>query len=207
MDEKIIINVGRQLGSGGFEIAQILAKEFGAKFLDRELLNLAAKESGFSEKLFKNQDEHRGFLKHLFHSNMAMMDSNGYYTNALSPEALFKFQSDAIRKAAEAESCVIVGRCSDYVLRDMPNCFSIFISADEKDRIECIKKVKMCDAETARKLIEKKESERAKYYNYYTGKVWGASKSYDICVNSSRLGVEATAAFIAQYIRQCLRKK
>lgn len=204
MNDKIIINVGRQLGSGGFEIGKLLAKEFGAKFLDRELLNLAAKESGFSEKLFKTQDEHRGFMKHLFHFSAPIVGTGGMYNNSISPEALFQFQSDAIRKVADEGSCVIVGRCADYVLRDYPNVFNVFITADMKDRIECIRRIKMCDAETARKLIDKKENEREKYYNFYTGKKWGAAQSYDLCINSSLLGVEATAQFIIQFIRQRL---
>lgn len=201
MNEKIIINVGRQLGSGGYEIAQMLAKEFNAKLLDRELLNLAAKESGFSEKLFKSNDEHRGFLHHLFHPRAPHMADYSIYEDKLSPEALFKFQSDAIRKAADEGSCVIIGRCADYVLRDYKNVVNIFISANVEDRIACIAKVKMCDIDTARRLIEKKEQERSKYYDYYTGKKWGDARSYDICVNSSLLGWEKTAEFLIRFIR------
>lgn len=202
MDNKIIINVGRQLGSGGYEIAQILAKEFNAKLLDRELLNLAAKESGFSETLFKKNDEHRGFLHHLFHQRAPHMLGVNFYESSLSPESLFKFQSDAIRKAAEEGSCVIIGRCADYILRDHKNVVNIFISANEEDRVACIAKVKMCDIETARRLIAKKEQERAQYYNYYTGKKWGDAKSYDLCINTSILGIEKTSQFVIDYVRQ-----
>lgn len=206
MDNKIIINVGRQLGSGGYEIAKILAQEFNAKLLDRELLNLAAKESGFSEKLFKSNDEHRGFLHHLFHPRAPHMGDTGFYEDKLSPEALFKFQSDAIRKAAQEGSCVIIGRCADYILRDFKNVANIFVSANSEDRIACIAKVKMCDIDTARRLIEKKELERAQYYNYYTGKKWGDAKSYDLCVNSSILGIERTAQFVINYIKAMMEE-
>lgn len=202
MKDNIIINVGRQLGCGGFEIAQLLAKEFGARLLDKELLDLAAKESGFSQKLFKSSDEHRGFLSHFFPARNVMTAAGSFYENKLSPESLFKFQSDAIRKAAEEGPCVIVGRCADYILRDFPNAVDIFITADEEDRIERISKQKMCDHTTARKLIEKTEGERSQYYNYYTGKTWGEAKSYDICINASILGIEKTAAFLAEYIRK-----
>lgn len=100
--KKIIINVGRQLGSGGMIIAKMLADEFGCKFYDRELLNLAAKESGFSEKFFEQNDEKKGFFKSLFHMHVPYISDNCFYNNKLSQESLFQFQSDAIRKAAEA---------------------------------------------------------------------------------------------------------
>lgn len=119
-EKKIIINVGRQLGSGGRDIAKMLAQHFGCKYYDRELLNLAAKESGFSEKFFEQNDEQKGFFKSLFHLNVPFLGSANFYNNNLSQESLFKFQSDAIRKAADEGSCVFVGRCADYVLRDYP---------------------------------------------------------------------------------------
>ncbi len=204
--EKVIINVGRQVGCGGREIAQLLAKEFDARLLDKELLDLAAKESGFSAKLFKLHDEHRGFLNHLFHFRGTVTSGN-FYEDKLSPEALFKFQSDAIRKAASEGSCVFIGRSADYVLRDMKNVVNVFIHADMEDRIACVAEVKLCDKETARKLIERKEEERAAYYNYYTGKKWGDSGSYDLCVNSSLLGIEGTARLISGFVRDVISKK
>ena len=120
-NKKIIINVGRQLGSGGLVIARKLAEDFGCSFYDKELLNLAAKESGFSEKFFEQNDEKKGFFRSLFHIHAPFMSDNNFYNNKLSQESLFQFQSDAIRKAAEAGSCVFVGRCADYVLRDFDN--------------------------------------------------------------------------------------
>lgn len=204
--EKLIINIGRQVGCGGYEIAQLLAQKFGARLLDKELLDLAAQESGFSARLFKQNDEQRGFLRHLFHIRGAVT-SDCFYEDKLSPEALFKFQSDAIRKAASEGSCVIVGRSADYILRDMENVVDVFITADIEDRIARVSKLKMCDKETARKLIEKKEEERAAYYNYYTGKKWGDSKSYDLCVNSSLLGVGETSVYIADFVRRVIENK
>lgn len=202
MNNNIIINVGRQLGCGGFEIAQRLAAEFNARLLDKELLDLAAKESGFSQKIFKSSDEHRGFFHHFFPSRYTMQPNGTFYDNKISPESLFQFQSDAIRKAAEEGPCVIVGRCADYILRDFPNSVDIFVTANEEDRVARVSRSKMCDVNTARKLIEKKEEERSEYYNYYTGKTWGEAKSYDICINSSILGIEKTAEFLAEYIRK-----
>ena len=111
-DQHIIICVGRQLGSGGHDIARMLAMDFHAKYYDRELLNLAAKESGFSEKVFEQNDEQKGFFKSLFSVQTPHL-SGGMYRSNISQESLFQFQSDAIRKAASEGSCVFVGRCAD----------------------------------------------------------------------------------------------
>lgn len=202
--KKIIINVGRQLGSGGRDIAKMLAERFGCKYYDRELLNLAAKESGFSEKFFEQNDEQKGFFKSLFHLNVPFMGSANFYRNELSQESLFKFQSDAIRRAADEGPCVFVGRCADYVLRDYDNRVDVFITANLADRIARVCSRLGCDEETARKKISSGENERSTYYNYYTGKEWGHSASYDLCVNSSLLGLEGTAEFIADFITRRL---
>ena len=198
---KVIINVGRQIGSGGGEIARILADKFDCRFLDKELLNLAAKESGFSEKFFEQSDEQRGFLKSLFHIHAPFVGDSNMYRNNLSEENLFLFQSEAIKKAASEGSCVFVGRAADYILREEPNAISIFITADIESRIDNVSKRMGIDKETARKFIEDKEDERSKYYNYYTGKKWGHASSYDLCVDSSILGIEQTAEFIANFIK------
>ena len=198
---KIIINVGRQIGSGGGEIARILADKFGCRLLDKELLNLAAKESGFSEKFFEQNDEQRGFLKSLFHMHPPLVGDSNMYRNNFSEENLFLFQSEAIKKAASEGSCVFVGRAADYILRDEPNAISIFVTADIESRIENVSKRMGIDKNAARKFIDDKEDERSKYYNYYTGKKWGHASSYDLCVDSSILGIEQTAEFIANFIK------
>ena len=196
----IIINVGRQVGAGGQEIGRMLAKDFEAKFYDRELLNLAAKESGFSEKFFKQNDEKKGFLRGLLNVQMPHLSGGNLYGSNFSQESLFQFQSDAIRKAASEGSCVFLGRCADYVLRDFDNVVNIFVTASIDFRVELVSKVKGLDADHARKLIEQVESARAQYYNYYTGKKWGAAESYDFCIDASILGLEVTEKLIADYI-------
>ena len=198
----LIINVGRQVGAGGQEIGRLLAQDFNAKFHDRELLNLAAKESGFSEKFFKQNDEKKGFLRGLFNVQSPHLTGSSMYGSNFSQESLFQFQSDAIRKAAEEGSCVFLGRCADYVLRDFENVVNIFITASMDFRVEIVSKVKGLDADHARKLIEHVESRRAQYYNYYTGKKWGAAESYDFCIDASILGIEETEKIIATYIRK-----
>jgi len=198
----IIINVGRQLGSGGHDIGRMLALDFQAKYYDRELMNLAAKESGFSEKFFEENDEKKGFFKGLFNVQTSHLSGGSMYKTNFSQESLFQFQSEAIIKAAREGSCVFVGRCADYVLRDFGNTVNIFISAPMSFRIEQIMNKQHLDPEAARKFIEQKESKRAAYYNYYTGKKWGAAESYDLCIDTSILGIMETEKLIADFIRK-----
>lgn len=203
-NRKIIINVGRQIGSGGRIIARMLADDFKCGFYDRELLTLAAKESGFCEKFFEQNDEQKGFFHSLFHLHSPFVGDSSFYDNEFSQEGLFKFQSDTIRRLAEAGSCVFVGRCADYVLRDFKNVVNVFITANMDDRISEIRKRKECTEAEALKLIESGEKGRSTYYNYYTGKKWGDSSSYDLCVNTSLLGLEATEAYIKEFIQKVL---
>jgi shikimate kinase len=194
------------VGAGGQEIGRMLAQDFDAKFYDRELLNLAAKESGFSEKIFKQNDEKKGFLKGLLNVQMPHLSGGNLYSSNFSQESLFQFQSDAIRKAAAEGSCVFLGRCADYILRDFDNVVNVFITASMDFRVKLVSKVKELDADQTRKLIEHVESARSQYYNYYTGKKWGAAESYDLCIDASILGLEKTEKLIAEFIRKKLEK-
>ena len=197
----IIINVGRQLGSGGHDIGRMLAMDFNAKYYDREILNLAAKESGFSAEYFEQSDERHGFMRSLFHMHAPHVSDNNFYQNNFSQEGLFKFQSDAIRKEAQRGSCVFVGRCADYVLRDFPNTVNVFITASMDFRIDNVMNKQGVTPEEARKAIEQGERRRAEFYNYYTSKKWGQASSYDLCIDSSVLGLEGTARLIAEFVR------
>ncbi len=201
-NKHLIICVGRQLGSGGHDIARMLALDFNAKYYDRELLNLAAKESGFSEKVFEMNDERKGFLKGLFNLGSPNVNSCSVYNSSISQESLFKFQSDVIKKAADEGSCVFVGRCADYVLRERDDMVSVFITATKRFRIDQIMAKQNLDVAGANKYINQRESQRAAYYNYYTGKKWGAAEHYDLCIDASVLGLQATEKFIADFIRK-----
>lgn len=201
-NKHIIICVGRQLGSGGHDIARMLALDFNAKYYDQELLNLAAKESGISEKFFEQNDERRGIFRSLFHMHASHVGDNNLYNNDFSQENLFKFQSDAILKAADEGSCVFVGRCADYVLRERTDVVRVFVSASKRFRIDQIMAKQDLDAPSANRYIKQRESQRASYYNYYTGKKWGSAESYDLCIDSSVLGLQATEKFIADFIRK-----
>ena len=202
MNTRIIINVGRQLGSGGHDIGRMLALDFNATYYDRELLNLAAKESGFSEKIFEQNDERKGFFRGLLSMGSPHVSSGSVYKSSFSQESLFQFQSDAIKKAAEKGSCVFVGRCADYILRDYKNVVNIFITASMKFRMEQVMNRQNVSSDEARRIIEQGESRRAQYYNYYTGKKWGVAESYDLCIDSSVLGLLETEKLIAAFIRK-----
>lgn len=198
----IIINVGRQLGSGGHDIGRMLALDFGAKYYDRELLNLAAKESGLSEQVFERNDERKSFLHTFLHLPNAL-SGESYTRQSFTQDSVFQFQSDAIRKAADEGSCVFVGRCADYVLREYNNVVNIFITASMDFRVQQVMaKQNFPSPLEARRFIEQRESRRADYYNYYTGKKWGHAASYDLCIDSSILGLVDTENFIAQFIRK-----
>jgi cytidylate kinase len=208
MDKRVIINIGRQLGSGGHDIGRMLALDFNAKYYDRELLNLAAKESGFSAEFFEQNDEKKGFLRSFLQLPFSIIHNGAnFYQNNFSQEGLFKFQSDAIRKAASEGSCVFLGRCADYVLRDFPNVVNVFVTASIDFRIRQVMDKQNVSKEEAQRIIEEGESERAAYYDYYTGKKWGHATSYDLCVDSSRLGLVETEKFIAEFVRAKLNVK
>jgi cytidylate kinase len=203
MDKKIIINIGRQLGSGGHDIGRMLAMDFNAKYYDRELLNLAAKESGFSTEFFERNDEKKSFLRSFLHLPYGTGNgSANFYNNDFSQESLFKFQSDAIRKAANEGSCVFLGRCADYVLRDLRNVVNVFVTASLEFRISNVANKQNISRDEALKVIEHGEKARAEYYNYYTGKQWGHATSYDLCIDSSQLGLLDTEKFIAEFVRR-----
>lgn len=205
--EPFVINIGRSLGSGGRAIGHILAKEFGIEYYDREILSLAAKESGFCAEVFEKNDEKNRFLRTLGNIIPFIGGGTTYYSNELSNENLFRIQSEAIRKAAADHSCIFIGRCADYVLRDYPRCVNVFITADMKDRITNVMKWSNCSAEKAEEIIEKGDSQRADFYNFYSSGTWGAASTYHLCINSSVLGIEATAAFIKEFILKKLGEK
>lgn len=198
--EPFVINIGRSLGSGGRAIGQILAKEFGIEYYDREILTLAAKESGFCAEVFEKNDEKNRFLRTLGNIIPFIGGGTTYYNNELSNENLFRIQSEAIRKAATDHSCIFIGRCADYVLRDYPRCVNVFIAADMKDRIANVMKWSNCTVEKAEEIIEKGDSQRADFYNFYSSGTWGAADTYHLCINSSVLGIEQTAAFIKEFV-------
>ncbi|NDV47593.1 cytidylate kinase-like family protein [Paludibacter sp. 221] len=204
MDKHIIINIGRQYGSGGRLIGEKLAKKLGFSYYDKELINIASKESGLGKEFFEEADEKKG---HGIFSNLLGIRSNffpdDFSYNYLSNETLFKIQSDVIRELASQKSCIFVGRCADYILREHPNCINIFITADIKDRKKRIlQRMKDLPEDKAEDMLEKTDKKRSSYYNYYTNKLWGVAGSYDLCINSSFMGVDQTVELIYNTVKE-----
>lgn len=203
--KQIIISVGRQFGSGGRSIGKALAKALDIEYYDKELITLVAKESGFNPELFENVDEKAS--KNLFFQWIDGLFSGSYQSdNYLSNDALFKMQSDVIRKLAKEKSCVIVGRCSDYVLRDNPNCISVFLHSSIEDRIKRITKRQHINKESALEAIKLIDKRRANYYNYYSNKVWGQADTYTLSINVSALGEAETVEFICDFVKMKFRR-
>jgi len=196
---RYIITIGRQFGSGGREIGQKMASRLAISFYDKELIRIASRESGLREEIFERVDEKKRFslFPGLFgmRSNVADELSANYY---LSNEALFRIQSDVMRKLADEGSCLFVGRCADYVMKDRPNCLNIFIHADFDDRVRRIASRHSITDTKARDMIEKTDRSRSGYYNYVSGKNWGASESYHLSVNSSMLGIDDTVLLLCR---------
>ncbi len=206
-DERFVINIGRQLGSGGKAIGKRLAEIYGISIYDKTLLKLAAQESGFCQEFFEQADERasKGFMRSIIGGvRIPFIGDGAIYNNYLSNDALFKIQSDVIRQIAEEESCIFVGRCADYILRDHPRCVNIFISADMPDRIKRVCAIRSVSESKAKEIIEHVDKKRSSYYNYYSCNTWGAAATYHLCINSSVLGEEETTTFINEFINKKL---
>jgi cytidylate kinase len=201
MNKKYIITIGRQFGSRGKEIGLNIAQQLGIKFYDKELITRASKESGLCPEFFENADEkNSGSLAAAFAASLTM---GGFqYKDFFSNEKLFEIQSEVIRKIAEEESAVIVGRCADYILREYENCNNLFIHAPLQDRVKTIMSRENVSEKEALDLANKTDKTRASYYNYYTDKIWGASASYHLSIDSSLFGVSGTVDFICDFIQK-----
>ena len=199
MEKKIIINIGRQFGGGGLAVASELGKKLGIPVYDRELIQKAAQDSGFSAEFFEQSDEKRRIfsLSSIFTSLISSPAEN-----YMSDNGLFEIQCSTIRKIAGQGSAIIVGRCSDYVLRDMDCVLNVFLTSPLSVRVERICERHNLSAEKAEALILHKDKAREEYYNYYTFGNWGVASTYDLCVDSSRLGIEGTADFIIDFARK-----
>lgn len=199
-----IINIGRQYGSGGRLIGERLAKELGFSYYDKELINIASKESGLGKEFFEQADEKKSYS--LFGGLLGFrtnLISDDFSYNYLSSETLFKIQSDIIRELADKQNCVFVGRCADYILRENPNCINVFITADLQDRKKRIlERMPELPEEKAEDMLEKTDKKRSSYYNYYTGKTWGMAESYDLCINSSLLSIDKTVEYIGRFAKE-----
>ncbi len=199
-----IITIGRQFGSGGREIGEKLAKHYGIKYYDKELLTRTAKESGFCEEMMHNHDERptNSFLYNLVMDTYSFGYNSSAFVDMPISHKVFLAQFDTIKKIASEGPCVIVGRCADYALSEYQNCLHVFIHADEKSKIRHImeKHGDVTTEQKARDMMIKKDKQRQSYYNYYSSKKWGRADSYDLTINSGILGEDGTVKLLIQYI-------
>lgn len=200
-DKKLIINLGRQFGSGGKLVALALGKKLGIPVYDQELISKAAEQSGFSKELFAKSDEKRNLLA--LSSFIVDVGRFGSADNYVSDNQLFVIQSNVIRSIADKGSAIFIGRCADYILRDRP-CLDVFISASDEVRIKRVAERMGVTPEQAESLMQKKDRTRETYYNYFTFGNWGVASNYDLCVDSSVLGIDGTADMIIDF---CHRAK
>lgn len=201
--ERMIITIARHYGSGGKTIGQMLAKELGINCYDREILRMASDESGISEGLFGQADERlknspiRRIVKNIYEGQLIPPDSDEF----VSHDNLFNYQAKVIRELADTESCVIIGRCADFVLKDYPNVISVFVHANKEfSLMQAKERIGLSDKEVE-KYITKTDKYRADYYKYYTGHEWNDARNYDLCLDSSRLGFEGCIEEIKSYMK------
>lgn len=200
MKTKYVVTIGRQFGSGGREIGQKLAARLGINYYDKELLLEIQKETGLTPEFLSESDEQ----PHAAWSHaLAGILYDGIYTQ----ERIFRYQSECIRKIAGEQSCVIVGRCADYILRDHPHCINTFIHAPLEF---CAERLALNDGVPrgeAAELSVKMNKKRASYYNFYTDKKWGHITSYHLSIDSSLLGIDRTVEMIAELVNRKMEEE
>ncbi|MCL2864311.1 MAG: cytidylate kinase-like family protein [Lachnospiraceae bacterium] len=198
-----VITIGREFGSGGRDIGKALAKDFAIPYYDKELLSRAAKDSGICEEVFESHDERptSSFLYSLVMDSYSMGYMGNNYSEMPINQKIFLAQFDAIKKIAEEGPCVIIGRCADYALENHANLLSIFIHGDLDARIKRVVRDFEINEHKAKDLIAKTDKRRASYYNYYSNKKWGNCDSYDLAIDSVKLGVNGSIELIKAYIR------
>lgn len=199
MKKDIIITIGRQFGSGGKCVAEVLGRKLGIPVYDQELIMKAAQESGFSAEFFEQSDEKRRFF------SLSSIFATAYSSeteNYMSDKGLFRIQCETIRNIAAQGPAVIVGRCSDYVLRDLENKLDVFLTSPPEKRAARVAQRQGVDYAKAMEIVEREDRNREEYYNYYTFGNWGVASNYDICIDSSKVGDEGAADIIIEYARK-----
>lgn len=199
--DKFIITIARGFGSGGRTIGKMLSKRLGVEFYDKDIIKLASEESGINEALFGQSDEKTkgGLGKRSVYKGEVISPDKKAFT---SEENLFNYTAKVIKKLAEEKSCIIVGRCADFVLKDRKDTVRVFVWADEENCVKNAAEVKgMVDRKEALKTIAATDKSRAEYYKAHTGKNWNDARNYDICLNSGDLGFEKCVDIIESYIK------
>lgn len=199
-----IITITRQYGSGGHDIGKMLADKLNIPFYDKELITLAAKESGVSPEVFEHVDE-KATNSLLYALSLGLYDYGSGFPASMGDlpvnDKLYILQHKIIKDMAEMQNFVIVGRCADYILRDKKNVVKVFIYADIESRINrVLQRHDDIDPTRAKQAVLKADKTRSNYYSFYSGQKWGLPENYDLCINSSKLGIEQAADLIMDYI-------
>lgn len=198
LEENFVITVSREYGSGGRYVGRLIADKLGIKLYDKDFVIKLAEETGFSEEYIEQNEQKRDPLEIL---------NNGYYSGLNKSDELFIKESNLIKEVADKESCVIIGRCADFILKDRKNVLKVFISSDMDDKIQRATEYYNIDSKDAEKEINKINKLRASHYKYYTGKNWQDSSNYDLCINSNLFGVEKTADMICNLVLEKVNHK
>ncbi|MBO7356939.1 MAG: cytidylate kinase-like family protein [Lachnospiraceae bacterium] len=204
--KKYVITIARQFGSGGRTIGQMLARELGVEYYDKDLIIKASEESGINMRLFANSDEHAGGKK--IKKFFAKFRKKNYGGDVLDPsssnftseENIFNYQAKVIRDLADKESCIIIGRAADYILKDRDDVLSVFVHAPKEFLLEQAGKKISKTGKELEKYIDKIDKERADYYKIHTGRNWTDARNYDLCLDSSKLGFEKCVEEIKAYM-------
>ncbi len=197
-----VITIGRRFGTGGHEIGEKLADHYGIKCYDREIISRAAKDSGLCEEILEHHDERptSSFLYNLVMDAYSFGNHTGAYMDMPISHKVFIAQFDAIKQLADEGPCIIVGRCADYALAERKNLLRIFIDADMDCRVKRICEKYDLSEGKAKERISRTDKERSSYYNYYSTAKWGHASTYDMCINSSRLGIDGTVKVLTEFI-------
>ncbi|MEF9939776.1 MAG: cytidylate kinase-like family protein [Clostridium sp.] len=200
--KKLIITIGRQYGSGGAETGKRLAEELGIGFYDKNILRMNSDESGIKESYFHLADEKAGnrLLYKIVSSLIPERGAPSFGADLISADNLFRFQSEVIKKLAAAESCVIIGRCADYILEGMEGLVRVFLYADMPAREARIRSKDFYEPKEVEKNIKRIDKERRDYHRYYTGRDWEDLGNYDLIVNTGTIGVDGAVQVIKNYL-------
>lgn len=197
MENQIIITIGREYGSGGRELGEMLAKRLNIAYYDKEILTRAAEASGICEEVMEAHDE-KGALRSLLGAT-ATMGGVGFGVQMPMNQRIFQAQFDAITQLAQEGPCVFVGRCADYVLRGRPNVTHVFVYASPEHKVERIMRVEGVDEDKARELIKKTDKQRKSYYNFYADGNWGMRSNYDLMLRTDGHSLEELVELVAAY--------
>ena len=202
-ENKLVITIGRQFGSGGCEVGTKLAQELGLDFYDKNILRMNSDESGIEESFYYLADEKAGnkLLYRIIHSLIPENGTPSLGSDLISSDNLFRFQSSVIRKLAQEESCIIIGRCADYVLDGTENLVRLFVYAEIEERINKVREKGYFPEEDILKNIKRIDRERRDYYRYYTGKSWENLENYDLMINTTKLSYDDMVECVVDYLK------